>query len=372
MLTLYLLFGILYAGLLVGLFFLWSIKTTPSNSSGHFPKISLLIPARNESQNIEVVFKAVSQLNPPPFQVIWIDDHSEDNTYDLLVEKIVQDQYQSHMMLIKNNGSGKKDAISTAIERASGEWIVTTDADCHLPVNWLSGMQTLLNSPNVQFFSGPIFNNSSKGFFNAFQQLDWASIALLSNAGVVLGKPLMASAANMGYRKSAFQAVNGYQKNHSLLSGDDEFLLKAVVKRYGSESIAYNKAVVVKTNAQQTWGELFDQRVRWISKWKSHGSISHGFASLLSLLLQFFFISSIILLLFGKLGLGLVVAIWSLKILSEYVVLKRILKYFELAVRWVFYPLASIVYPFYVVGCILRLAIGGVLWKGRKIKKDYL
>lgn len=372
MLTLYLLFGILYAAILVGLYFLWTRKTIPDNQTGNYPKVSLLIPFRNEITNIEVIFKAVSLLNPAPHEVIWIDDHSDDNSFDLLNENIIKLCRPAQMKLIKNKGFGKKDAVSTAIEASKGDWILTTDADCHLPADWLLGIFPHLNSSSIKFFSGPVFINSSKGFFNAFQQLDWAGIALLSNAGVLLGKPLMASAANMGYRREAFKSINGYQTNDSVLSGDDEFLLKAVVKAYGPESIVYNKKLFVKTNAHRTWRELFEQRARWISKWKSHGSLSHALTSIISLLLQVFFLSTFVLLFFGQLGVLLFTAIWTLKILSEWAILSKVLKYFSLEVRWMFYPLASIAYPFYVLGCIFRLTKGGILWKGRKIKKSYL
>lgn len=372
MLTLYLLFGILYAALLVWLYSLWSKKTIPNSPKAAFPKVSLLIPVRNESQNLKIIFDSISCLDPAPDEVIWIDDNSEDASVDILKEKIEKYAGPSQMMVITNSGLGKKDAIGTAISRSSGEWIVTSDADCNLPKNWLSEMLPLFNSSKIQFFSGPVFIHSAKGFFNAFQQLDWASIALLSNAGVASGNPLMASAANMAYRKNAFQSINGYESNDSLLSGDDEFLLKAIVKAYGLESIAYNKATFVKTNAHQTWQELFEQRARWISKWKSHDSLSHALTSFLSFLVQLIFLSSLILLCLGKVGAAIVAAIWLLKIIIEYVILNKILKYFRLNVRFLFYPLASIFYPFYVVLCIFKMAKGGVSWKGRKIKKNYL
>src|SRR5436309_2696283 len=99
-------------------------------------KISVIIPARNEEANIGVLLQALQQQTYPRelFEVIVVDDHSEDDT----VAVVKQFKEVKLLSVASNNiNSFKKKAIETGITAATNELIVTTDADCRAPADWL-------------------------------------------------------------------------------------------------------------------------------------------------------------------------------------------------------------------------------------------
>src|SRR5687768_10577527 len=98
--------------------------------------ISIIIPARNEEENIGELLKVLQQQTYPKnlFEIIVVNDHSTDNTTEVVKQfpgiKLVE-------LKDETINSYKKKAIETGIAAASGELIVTTDADCIPSPSWL-------------------------------------------------------------------------------------------------------------------------------------------------------------------------------------------------------------------------------------------
>jgi hypothetical protein len=120
-----------------------------------------------------------------------------------------------------------------------------------------------LHEAEVHLVAGPVISSGQSGFFDRFQQIEWASILLVTQAGFSLGNPIMCSAANMAFRKSSFLQVNGFEGNDHIPTGDDEFLLKKTVRHFGAVSARYmnDRNVLVKTRPHAKWSELFSQRI---------------------------------------------------------------------------------------------------------------
>ena len=107
-------------------------------------RFSVVIPARNEEDIIGKCIESIYRQDYPAelFEVIVIDDHSTDNTSDVIAQ--LQKKFSSlklvrleEAMKGKLLNAYKKKAIDTAIHKTSGEWIVTTDADCIVTNQWL-------------------------------------------------------------------------------------------------------------------------------------------------------------------------------------------------------------------------------------------
>src|SRR5687767_11995390 len=99
-------------------------------------KISVIIPARNEEDNIGNLLDALpgQSYSESFFEVIVVDDHSTDKTAE-----IVRGFPKTQLITLKEEeiNSYKKKAIETGIAAATGDLIVTTDADCIPGPNWL-------------------------------------------------------------------------------------------------------------------------------------------------------------------------------------------------------------------------------------------
>src|SRR5450631_370139 len=114
----------------------------PISATNCHTHITIIIPARNEEVNIRACLESVCRQTYPKhlFEVLVVDDHSTDNTAAYVRE--FEDRRVKLIALKDFSGSDalnsyKKKAIETAILLSSGELIVTTDADCTVPVNWL-------------------------------------------------------------------------------------------------------------------------------------------------------------------------------------------------------------------------------------------
>jgi biofilm PGA synthesis N-glycosyltransferase PgaC len=111
------------------------IKHNPilkAEKNTHF--ISVIIPARNEENNIGRLLSDLEIQDHSDFEVIVVNDHSEDKTIHLIRDATVRNP---RLKVINNVGDGKKAALTSGIKAAKGSIIVTTDADCRISREWL-------------------------------------------------------------------------------------------------------------------------------------------------------------------------------------------------------------------------------------------
>lgn len=366
----YLLIGILYLIALLQLLLLWNKQKVSRPKANLNRKVSILVPFRNELENLPNILRSILSLSYRPVEVLFIDDHSQDGGGQFFIDFPKKLSTHIPIKVIPNEGIGKKTAIETGIGQASGEIIFTTDADCILPENWIEEKLWCFENPEVQMVAGPVMTEEKKGFFSSFQQIDWASILLVTKVGFELESPIMCSAANMAYRKSAFLEVEGYRGNEHVMTGDDEFLLKKIIKKFGPKSAVYKNDHIglVFTQPQDSWNGLLMQRSRWASKWKMHGNLSHLFSAVIPVLLQLIFLSSWVLLFQGDFSMLVFMFLWIVKIGSERIVLGKVLSDFKIRQGLINFMLTSIIHPVFVIGTVVATFFGGWKWKGRNQK----
>jgi cellulose synthase/poly-beta-1,6-N-acetylglucosamine synthase-like glycosyltransferase len=328
---------------------------------------TLLIPVRNESENLDSLLSHLGKIESEFEGIIFIDDQSEDDTFDKLQELTAK---RKPYELIRSAGSGKKAALQSGVHAAKTDLILTSDADCRWKKTWPEQLKIPFSHPSVQLVAGPVLTEKSDGFLAGFQRLDWASILLLTGFSFAQKKPLMCSGANLAFRKSAFLKVGGYAGNEHWLSGDDEFLLKKIHQFFGKESThyQYRAEALVRTQSEPTWKSLFNQRIRWAGKWRAHPSFSHLGSSLAVIALQLFWFGSLFLLLEGVWGWLVFSLIWFLKCLGEYYSLERILEYYGEKSKKMHLFGTSLFHPLYSLRIGFGAIFGNYSWKGRSIR----
>ncbi len=372
MLSFYLLFACFYFLTLLGLKSYWERQAQNySELRTENLSASLLIPFRNEAENLPSLIFQLKKLSYPNLEILLINDLSEDNSFEILLEAFREDH---RVQVIPSIGEGKKAALRTGVNLAEGELILTSDADCVFPENWVEQIRAAFSSPQTQLVAGPVQVLGRNNFLNEFQKLDWASIALITHYSFEVQNPLMCSAANLAFRKSAFLAVDGYVGNENYLSGDDEFLLKKIQSQFGSGSCVYlkNPESLVLTHAEDCWGKLLNQRARWASKWDKHQSFSHSIAGLIPFLIQLVWLSSVILLVEGLMGILLFLGIWTIKFFTEWMTLGKVLSSFKLPISKRGILFTTFAHPLYVLLVGMKSLTGKGYWKGRKIVKKSL
>ena len=326
---------------------------------------SIVVPFRNEKENLPNLLHSISLLNYPKelVEVILVDDDSDD---EFRIQNL-----EFRIQMIKNvrkSNSPKKDAIETAIQIAKHDWIITTDADCLVQKDWLTIYDQYIQKNEVEMVASGVCYIPKKGFLSAFQNLDFLSLQGATIGSFGINQPFMCNGANFAYSKSFFKELNGFQGNETIASGDDVFLLqKAVSVAPKKVGFLLAKESIVATNPVATWSDLFQQRVRWASKSTGYSSV---YGKLLALVVfggNLAWIVSFLLWLVGLLDQNIFMLFVALKFLIDFILIYKTANFFESKLQYVL--ASSLLYPFFSVSVAIYSLFGKYSWKGRSFKK---
>jgi len=335
-------------------------------------KFSVIIPFRNEVENLTALLKSINALNYPKalFEIIFVDDDSVDDSVKLIKKAL---ENQSDISIIENNrktNSPKKDAITLAITHAKHDWIVTTDADCFLPKFWLDSFDEYIQKNNVNCIAAPVTYTEKNSFLNRFQLLDILSLQGATIGGFGIKNPFLCNGANFGYKKSLFKELNGFEGNTNTASGDDIFLLEKVAKKY-PEQLHYLKCerAIVFTQAQPTWYTLISQRVRWAAKTSTYNNWFGKFTGLVVLLKNTLIIALLTLVIVGVFNLKAFLYILIIKFNIDFFLIYKSAVFFNQKSILRSYIVGFLAYPFFSVYVAFISMFSSYKWKGRTFKK---
>lgn len=229
--------------------------------------VSVIVPARNEAENILPCVRSLLNQSYPAelLEVIVVDDHSE----DAALERLSGLSHPSLrvLSLTAEDGEGKKAALRRGIRSARGALILTTDADCIVPTNWLSLMVSYFEKHRPVFLAGPVGFHSEQTAFERFQSLDYLGMMVLTGGGIARRFTHLSNGANLAFSKAAFEAVGGYRGIDHLASGDDLLLMHKLARRYpGRIAFLKNPDAMVLTRPKGSWRAFLRQRLRWATK----------------------------------------------------------------------------------------------------------
>ena len=248
-----------------------SLPVPTSNNQVYTTKITIIIPARNEAKNIGHCLQSIIDQTyyANLFEVIVVDDHSTDDTA-LIVQSFKKKNISCILLkdfVTDKLNSYKKKAIEIAIEKSTGDLIVTTDADCFMGKDWLKTIAAFYEEFTPAFIAAPVLINSNHKFLSIFQSLDFMTLQGITGAAVYKKMHCMCNGANLAYEKKAFNAVGGFKGIDNIASGDDMLLMHKIYERY-PERVLFLKAAaaIVQTQPMHTLKDFFNQRIRWASK----------------------------------------------------------------------------------------------------------
>ena len=338
-------------------------------------RFSVIIPARNEEAVITHCLKRILEQNYPAdlFQIIVVNDHSTDATADrvLAIAKT-----NSNVQLIQladyvdaNINAYKKRAIEIAVAESNGDWIVTTDADCIAPKNWLLQFDHFIQQKNPVFIAAPVMFSLTPSWLGLFQVLDFMSLQGITAAAVAAGSHTMCNGANLAYKKEAFERVGKFKGIDHIASGDDMLLMYKIKQHYPHQlGFIYSSNMIVQTAPMTTWKEFLNQRIRWASKANSY---SDKTILPVLVLVYCFNVLLLIALLTGIFIQGLypwVCYSLMLKTIVEFIFMIPVARFFGLTNTLFFFPLMQ---PFHIVYTVIAGWLGKFgtyQWKGRMVK----
>lgn len=244
-------------------------KVKSADAPGYTKGVSIIISAHNEEANLNDYLQAILAQDYPTFEVIVVNDRSDDHTREVIETFAHRDSRVKTSFIPKATTvlSTKKLAITLGAKSAQYDILLLTDADCRPASNqWIRRMVAPFENPEVELVLGfsPYFEEPTT--FNRMLSYDVLFNGLNYLGSALQHHPYMGVGRNMAYRKELFFRSGGFSDLMNHLGGDDDLFVRKVAKR--------KNTAVVATDDSFTWTTAKDNTEDWIQQRRRHLSVS--------------------------------------------------------------------------------------------------
>jgi len=265
----------------------WGLYRLKPGGNKDEPSVSVIIPARDEAQNIDRCLTSLLNQDYPPqrYEIIVVDDESRDQTYEIAKSALEKREGCNYKLIRLSSGnpramvetrgstgieiesvevelSGKKRALTYGIAASKGEILLFTDADCNVPSGWISAVVSHFE-PEMDLVAGFTFREHGDSLWEKLYSLESLATATISAGSIGWGYPVTGSASNLAYRRSLFEQLGGFKDMSSKASGDDTLFLQKA-NRVGRAKAKYMTSPdsFVTTDMPKSPAEVLTQRLR--------------------------------------------------------------------------------------------------------------
>ena len=272
-------------------------KKTSFSDETKWAAVSVIIAARNESENLYENLPLILEQHYPEFEVIVVNHQSTDDSSYLL--NAYASQYNNLKIIevakSKHLKPGKKLPITIGIKGAKYDYLVLTDADCKPSSrNWLKHIsKNLMNDKELVIGYSPY--QYKKGILNKIIRFDtaWIGINYLSMALAKI--PYMSVGRNLAYTKNLFESVNGFKSHYAVPSGDDDLYIQDAAKK-NNYSICVEPDSFMISSPHESYSGWIRQKTRHFSTSSHYKVFKKLLLGIYPLTLLMMYISFIILL----------------------------------------------------------------------------
>jgi glycosyltransferase involved in cell wall biosynthesis len=233
-------------------------------------QVSVIVCAHDEEENLRELIPVLLSQDHPDYEVIIVDDRSNDGTYDMLL-RLTTENPKLRMVTIRETPkhmNGKKFALTMGIKAAKYDWVLLTDADCRPGSGWVNGMAQYFGADkNIVIGFSPY--EKHPGVLNAFIRFESFVTAIQYLGLAVLGKPYMGVGRNLAYKRQLFLDSKGFNDHMDIVGGDDDLFVNQHATTTTTDA-AMGNDLVVRSVPKKTWREFFDQKIRHLSVGKKY------------------------------------------------------------------------------------------------------
>jgi len=244
---------------------------------GDYKPVSVIVCAHDEEKNLRELIPLLLEQQHPEFEVIIVNDRSNDGTYDYLLEE-TQKHKQLKMVHIDskpNHVNAKKYAITLAVKASRYDWVVLTDADCRpQSERWLQSMSEAC-SEDKEIVLGYSPYVKENGMLNLFIRFETLFTALQYVSFALMGMPYMGVGRNLAYRKSLFLNNKGFGDFIDVTGGDDDLFVNQHANKKNT-AVVLGEQALMHSIPKKTVQSFFFQKVRHLSTGKKY-KLSHRF-----------------------------------------------------------------------------------------------
>lgn len=287
--------------------------------------VSVIICARNDAVNLEKNLPVMLEQDYGNYEVVVVDDCSEDNTEELLegFKSKYKNLRSTRINKDKKFRHGKKLALTIGLKSANYEWVLLTDADCRpSSPRWISFMQNHF-STHRQVVLGYGGYLRQKGILNKLIRFDTFFIALQYLSFASAGYPYMGVGRNLAYRRSLFFANKGFASHLKLESGDDDLFINEVSKRENT-GIEFSHPAHTCSVPPKSWSEWYRQKRRHLTT-GIHYKLSTRILLGLEISSRLVFYISFILLLSSGVLLFFALILFLIRLITNYVIFRIVM-----------------------------------------------
>ncbi len=236
-----------------------------NNKNIYKPRVTVLVPAWNEENGIITTLQSLLNSNYKKIEIIVIDNASTDNTainiLDLIkrhTESIKKDEENIEVIYTREDQKGKGYALNKGVALATGDIIISIDADCFVPAETIRRFVNYFKDDKVMAAVGNVKIGNTKSIVEVIQYLEFLFSFYFKKCDSLLGSIYIIGGAAGAFRKKVFDELGGYSVTNITEDIDLSFRIQCAGMK-----IVYADDAIVYTEGATKFKDLIKQRLRW-------------------------------------------------------------------------------------------------------------
>ena len=322
-------------------------------------EVTLIIPFRNEEKRIDGLLQSLKVSSKLPAQIVFVNDHSDDLSCSKITE-VLGKLNNLQLLSLPSGIFGKKQAIRYGVNLTKTEFVLTMDADVYFESTYFEELEKLAEA---DLYLLPAVLKATNPIHHLFE-IDLLLINALNTGLNGLSRPLIASGANLLFKRKSFLEFDRFETHKHIPSGDDIYLLRDFRDAKADVRLVARRSFKVETETPQSFKEFIHQRIRWIAK---TGNVKDQLSTILAII-QFIFIIS-----FWSIEIKLLVEneyqsafiLFGLKTGLDMLFFFNFFNEFNRLTAWLLIPIYQLIFPIYNLILLFLLPFFKPKWKGR-------
>ena len=360
-----------------------SVKSENGKNKPSEPNVSVIVPARNEEQNIKRCLDSLEALDYPEdkLEIVIIDDNSDDNTASIVQNYCDRIKHFSLLSLngssestganntgasTKNTGAGGKiAALKYGYQETSGDIILQTDADCAVPSGWIKTITSIMDK-EVGIVGGAIMldeYSKRNSWITRILSLAWLYLLGVGAGANGAGFPLSCFGNNLAVRRTAYEDAGGYDAIPFTFT-EDFALFKSITRAGWRSSFSLKNTSVILSRPPDSLRNFINQRLRWAT-----GGIKLAGPGIILLIAAFLLHLLVIAAVAFNISLSVLVTVIIVTGFSDFIFLATLTNKVNKSKLLLYFPLFEVY--FFLSTTLFGLAlpfVSSLKWKDRKYR----
>lgn len=235
-------------------------KNPPSVNENYKPFITIMVPAHNEAAVIGDTVKNITAVDYDNYELILIDDRSDDNTAEVMQKMSENDSRIKTLVRPKDAFPGKSAVLNDALKIAKGEAILVFDADARIEPDFIKRLVPKLENEEVGAVQArKVVSNREYNFLTRCQDNE-----MILDTYFQVGRDAVRGAVELRgngelIKREALEDIGGW--NNYTITDDLDMSTRLHIKGW---DVRFCPDVCVREEGVLTYVALLKQRRRWI------------------------------------------------------------------------------------------------------------